>query len=105
MNRLEETKKLIKEGKSKVQDSFIKAMMDIKVKNPDLSHNEIIGLLKDEFDRFVNFQSRVELPKSNDKPKRKTGNWANKFTREPGMPPRIIPPGKRKRPEDKKYLK
>jgi hypothetical protein len=97
MNRLEETKKLIKEGKSKVQDSFIRAMMDIKVKNPDLSHNEIIGLLKDEFDRFVNFQSKLELPKSNDKPKRK---MFGQFTREPGIPTRII-----KRPEDKKYLK
>jgi len=60
-----ETPKGNKRSNSKVQDKLIDAMLDIKEKNPNMSHSEIIETLQYEFDRFIKFHKvdRVNLPK------------------------------------------
>jgi hypothetical protein len=58
--------RLIREGYMGTQDKFIEVMMEIKKKNPDLSHGEIMDLFQSEVDKFIKFHrtDRSELPKS-----------------------------------------
>jgi hypothetical protein len=63
MDNLEKTKRLIREGHTNVHENLIDAMISIKKSNPNLSHNEVMGILKDEFDKFLKRHSdREELP-------------------------------------------
>jgi len=52
---LNKAKQLIREGNMGTQDKFIEVMMEIKRKNPDLTHDEVMGLVQSEFDRFLKF--------------------------------------------------
>lgn len=67
MNNIDKAKKLIREGKMGTQDKFTEIMMEVKRKNPDLTHEEIIDLVQSEFERFLQFhkKDRVELPSTN----------------------------------------
>lgn len=67
MNNINKTKQLIREGKMGTQDKFIEIMMEIKRKNPGLTHEEVVDLVQSEFDRFLQFhkKDRTELPSTN----------------------------------------
>ena len=79
-------KKLIREGRGDVQTNFTDAMIDLKKGHPNLSHSEIMDLLKSEFDRFLKLHTdRVDLPK------------LKGATRKDFMPTRIIPYGGKKK--------
>lgn len=61
---LNKAKRLIKEGKMGTQDKLVEIMMEIKSKNPNLNHIEVMDLMQSEFDRFLQFHKndRVGLP-------------------------------------------
>lgn len=72
MDNLEKTKRLIREGQTSVQDNLMDAMLSVKKNNPDLSHGDIMSVLKNEFDKFIKYHSgKMDLPK---KPSEEVGN-------------------------------
>jgi len=75
MGNIETTKRLIKEGHTTVHENLTDAMISIKKTNPNLSHSDVMKILKDEFDKFIKRHSdRMDLPKkpSDDVEKTKT---------------------------------
>lgn len=66
MNNIETTKRLIREGYTNVHENLTDAMISIKKSNPKLSHNEVMDILKFEFDKFIKRHSdREDVPKTN----------------------------------------
>jgi len=64
MGNIETTKRLIKEGHTTVHENLTDAMISIKKTNPNLSHSDVMKILKDEFDKFIKHHSdRIDLPK------------------------------------------
>ena len=56
-----EIKKLIKEGRLRIQDKFIDMLMEIKSVNPDLNNDEIMDTIKSEFDRFKDYHTKDDI--------------------------------------------
>lgn len=63
-SNLNKAKKLIREGNLGTQDKFTEIMMEVKRKNPKLSHDEIMELVQFEFNRFLQFHKddRSQFP-------------------------------------------
>lgn len=93
MSNIETAKRLIREGYTNVHENLTDAMISIKKSNPNLSHSEVMSLLKFEFDKFIKRHSdredNVKLPSEED--------TKNKIFRDT-IPLRSIPyGGKRKK--------
>jgi hypothetical protein len=90
MDNFNKTKRLLREGFGDVQTSFTDAMIDIKKNNPNLTHTEVMELLKTEFDRFFKLHTdRMDFPKI-------PGNLKDTKFRD-YMPTRTIPYGQKKK--------
>jgi len=64
MSNLDKAKQLIREGSMGTQDKFTEIMMEVKRKNPELTHEEVMTLVQQEFDRFLQFHKndRIGFP-------------------------------------------
>ena len=65
--KINKAKRLIKEGQMGTQDKFIEIMMEVKKKNPELTHDEVMELVQQEFNRFLDFHKndRAGFPSVN----------------------------------------
>lgn len=48
-------RRIIRESRYTIQDMFIEMLLEIKSERPDLSKGEILDTMKNEFDKFVDF--------------------------------------------------
>lgn len=83
-------KKLIREGAGDLQSNFTSAMVDVKKAYPELSHSEVMDILKTEFERFLKYHSDVaDLPKA---PSTLKGTKFRDY-----IPTRVIPYGEKRK--------
>lgn len=64
--------RLIKEGHTNLQDTFVELMITLKKTHPELTHKEVMDLFKTEVEKFIKFHDtdRMELPKKGEPPYR-----------------------------------